>query len=218
MGLDMYLYRVNKIQNEENAKKRFSGKLDHEIEDAGYRAFYIEEGKYNPELSDLMPYLTKIDDVRVQCVDEEKIMREYNLPEDAYRCGWGFSDGNIDFMYAFESAGDRDIKDFHLPISEFEKKFVYEKPTTAAICQIEEVAYWRKFYDLQEALHLGYREDREKEREETGQTTPVDIENCGYHAMTESMWEALKEYDKDVYRKLHGTENDDEKIFYYEWY
>ena len=83
-------------------------------------------------------------------------------------------------------------------------EYIFAKKTQGFCVKCEEVAYWRKRYDLQDALY---------------DASEVPIQNCGYYPMTDDMWNAIRKWDKETYNRLAHYKYDDScLIAYHEWY
>lgn len=184
MGLDMYIYKASKPTG-------IRTDIVHDyaaLQDRDFSLFEAENVEGEKWFADLIPYC-----VKVKCVaeyyDVPRIAKAYNLGENAHWCGFG-PDG-IYFI------GDN--KEVAVPDEEV-KKFCIKKEKEWYVVHIEEVAYWRKHYTLQDWFYenLGY------------------VENCGYHILNADLIAEMNaEFDEDV---AEEDPTDNEALFYHEWY
>lgn len=153
MELDMYLYRCGHL-NKETLKEKEGKKYD-AIND---NCILIREkdtedtGMYK----DLLPFMDSIN-VQFDYFNEALLKKDFNIPEDAVMVG-RYSD-NKKLLFSFNNN-----MCISLSRADFESKYIYYKLEKAFICSCEEVAYWRKAYDLSDEFN---------ERHE--------VENCGYY-------------------------------------
>ena len=221
MGLDMYMYRIKRLSDEEIAhinETRGSGI---------YRRWAFvdkEEFDSNPEFrEDLIPFLREAKIIRM-LFDEERLFKDYNVePDDEIAFSYGGCNG---FGWTFMSGKQ-------ITISEEEySNYSYEALTDVYVFDREEVAYWRKYDELLEFITNARIVARSKEMMDRGiAPTPKDYEswltkNCGYYLLSKEEKAAIKEFllsenldsrsDED-YCDEAFWENDDD-IFFEAWW
>ena len=196
MGLDMYMYGIVDISSDDIP----DGEKTNVYEDKGYSLIDkkdYDEDEFDGMFHDLIPYAV-IRNVSYTLTDWEKIKKSYNLPENSNLCGIS-SDGTYWFI---DSDSKKDYKIF---ISEQEmRKYDYQELRESLVFKCEELAYWRKEYDLQDLIHNEYK---------------GTIYNCGFHLMDDNLMKDINKYLKkrDMDRQ---SINNPEYIakMYHEWY
>ena len=189
MGLDMYLYKIKKIED----ASRYNGRAE---EDIPFTVFNISENDpdFEPLFGQIADYLYPVS-IDVEEFDEEKFTADFGIEPDDYQ---------VSFCYGFDGAefGYNSGKIIKLEPSEYIAYFrrvIRER----LIADLDEVAYWRKEYDLQEDIH---------------EACGVQIENCGYYPLNDDMWEAIQRHDPDQYNNVYLWNEGDSVIVYHEWY
>ena len=191
MGLDMWIFGIKDVSNENIPDEMDSSCY----EDNGYQVIDICTS-YEEELRDLLPYsVTK--NVKSMLINMDKLKKDYNIPQEASVWLWG-SDGVIGFQ-----CGEDYNKQITVSDGEMEK--YYEQVLLQSlIFKCDELAYWRKYYDLQDLIHNEYC---------------GEIYNCGYHKLDN---ELLKTINKFLEKNKQDTQsiNDDGYVakMYHEWY
>ena len=220
MGLDMYIYKISKI-SEQEALWMF-GKPISFLKEKFPRCDFFPVPEEDSEdyalVEGLVPYAHKIA-VLVEKWNFEKIRKGFGIPDYATDgrvcmigggktcfsftkpvsdfCGCEEEDEESESDDAPENASER----FEAEIPDDEQeKYVDVVAESAYVVKQEEIAYYRKYYVLQEALH---------------QLSPVTVENCGYYEMTDDMLDAVSDYDN--FFQTPDLE-DGEALFYWEWY
>ena len=198
MGLDMYIYKMSKLTDEE--VKQIEGKKFDDIIQKNTNYAFIpradkecDMGSEKTLLSILKP-TTILDDY----IDMEKLKKETKVPKTAFLTGRCISKNGGTFIFRWGKTRRRS-KEINLKFSEL-VNFVISKPVNVLVCKKQEVQYYRKHYDLQEALY---------------EISSVPIENVSYIAMTDEMIEAVYRFD-DEFKMPEMNEGD--MLAYYEWY
>lgn len=194
MGLDMYVYRVRKPKLDTRV---YTAK---EISEMGLASANIEEVKHESSLLEqILPY-TMVRNVTDEYIDKAKIIADYNLPKNSYIGMWApngiqisGTDGNGEYVSQFISK------------SEIDEKYTLTKTMPTYIWKMEEVAYWRKHYELQEWFY-----DIIEDAHDT------QVENCGYYVLDADMIAEMNEQFGENVPEEDPT--DDEALVYHEWY
>lgn len=192
MGLDQYVYQMRKV-SQKNIQE-FNKKNVDDLPD-GVLTINKASVDENPNMyKDILPILTPIKLVAT-LIDMERIKKDHNVPEyyqiGSRSCGggsigWGF--------YAPERRGYVDVT-----LDEDElKSYLYDEERDYYICYYKEVYYMRKHYDTQDLMYEIYE---------------GEIENCGFHHMSQEMIEALNESEG---KRVLDTRA--KSLYYYEWY
>ena len=126
--------------------------------------------------------------------------KEYKIPKTAV-CGFT-SYGKDRVSMEYHCKGSKKSYEVHLSYEEFNNYF-YSTENELLVFKGNDVYYWRKAYDVQNMIYEMYNE-------ETGK----DIQNCGFHLMSDNIIEALE----NVYEVELGYLDEDEAFFYHEWY
>ena len=196
MGLDMFVFRVTELSEEE---QREVEKMTYgELCDSDYDRVDADENE--SLVKQIKPYLFFVKKP-VDRIHFDLLKKVCGIPEDARWC-WSAS-GTFGFRR------ENDDKAYEVNYNELtpeQKKQVTPTDTiTYAIYKREDLLYWRKAYDL-----------RDKIRE----ACDVEVENCGSYPLNDKMREvikaALKEEGREDIPDLTST--DDSVVCYHEWY
>lgn len=191
MGLDMYLYKIERVTKEE---KKYYVERDGDVEDV----LSISEDEIGLEMyKDLAPYAEKVV-VNREYINLAKFMEDNNIPETAYIAGEHYSsDGTAEFIFRYgEDFEDR--CEIEVDYEEFVKNYSYTQADTVYIVKYYEVGYWRKAYDTRHIIYAMI--DR-------------NVENCGYYKLSPLDVEDLATTNEEI-----DDLDDFEDIFYHEWY
>lgn len=186
MGLDMYIYRAKKI-NLPDSKVYDEEEIVKSLNEA-----FVGSDPLKPMESQLMPYCSKLR-VQNRWIDFEKIKENFNM-SDPDLCG--FWDGE----YHFSDTGDACNHDVSISPDIMCERYSFVKEEIKYVCELEEVGYWRKAYDVRNWIR---------------ENLDCKVENCGfYHLNKKFIQDFNKQFPDD-----HTFENlDSEDLFYYEWY
>ena len=189
MGLDMYVYRAKKPQVDVSRIYR-----EEELCRLCPGAIIINEEHYNEDsVNDLKPFSVPVT-VITQRVNFEKIEKEFGFSNRVYV-------GAVTPDYVICSDGDKRVQIERL---EFDKKYLDDFEQKSYMVELEQVAYWRKAYALQNKIYASF-EDQD-----------VFVENCGYYSLSNEQIEMICQ-DEDGYDfDLRGYE--DGELMYHEWY
>lgn len=189
MGLDMYLFEIIKIEEEEKEEL-----LNNLVEDYSNKYAFLNK-EYVDMFSTALPLLTEVP-MKQSYIDIDKIKSDNNIPADAYILCKSHIRDKITLTFSYKVNEEQMRKDVSFQVGEYE----IIKDVTFYVCKMVEVFYWRKAYEVQDAIH---------------EACYTDIENCGYYVMTEEMFNAIYDTDPDFFNEYKcGKEN----IFYHEWY
>lgn len=213
MGLDMYVFKCRKVSEDE--RKEFNGKLVSEITKKA-SLIPIEEYHENESMyKDLFPLMT-----RIQALDElfdyKRCCQAHNIKEDDVL--WGRSYDGEKVEYSFKSG-----KKIVMSIEEYEEYF-YTKLIWAYVWVSEEVCYWRKAYDLQDAVHENHLKKEtaaySKKHPEATQIplNDLDIDNCGYYKLTMPERKKIVDLDHNDSHEAILLDSSVKNLFYHEWY
>lgn len=213
MGLDMYIYKFNKIDKKEINKYR--GCNSAEIPYRNFTNTAIAEEPYLYE--DLKLFLHPIQ-IMFNIFDVEKCCIDHGCDLSKI-CGMSFG---ATLKYSFS-----DGKSLELSKEEFDS-YCHDSLRDAFLFSREEVCYWRKEYDLQDIIHEAHEKKKQAYFDKKGITpdvTDVVIQNCGYYALTRSerskIVKYLRKVDESEYKEYIDALTDYDnypKLFYFEWY
>ena len=193
MGLDMWMYGIKDISGEEIP----DGMPQEWYEEHDYKMIehYEDDNDFDNMFHDMYDY-SVIRNVEYTETDFEKIKEDYNVNKDAYVSMLG-SGGVIGF-----SRGNyyKEVKISEDELNKYDKKVFRE----ALVYKADELAYWRKEYDLQDLIYNEYY----------GQ-----IYNCGFHSLNDEMMRKINRYLR-VRNMSKQSINNDGYIakMYHEWY
>ena len=193
MGLDMWMYGIKDISNEEIP----DGMPESWYEEHGYKLIthYEDDDDFYNMFHDMYDY-SVIRNVEYTETDFEKIKKDYNVKKEA-NISMMSGGGVIGF-----SCGEY-YKEIEIPKDEWDK---YDKKVLreAIIFKADELAYWRKEYKLQELIYNKYY---------------GNIYNCGFHLIDDDMMKMINRYlkVKDM-NKQHINDDGYVAKMYHEWY
>ena len=191
MGLDMYLFRLTRLNLKE--REMLEGKDAETIRGLGYSVFLeIKNKKYKYAKDFLSPIASS-----VRMIDFKKIKADFEIPDDANRQFASYGSAETTFEYGNESGFEKTVK---IPNSEMESKYTYAEPMTVYVWKEEEVAYWRKNWDLREKLT---------------RVTKKNIKNMGYYPLTDRQVSVIERISG---KKIPRARDEGETVAYFEWY
>lgn len=142
MGLDMFLYGVKRVKEEDVP----SVVTEEWIENTGLRNADID--RINAK--DLLPY-SVVRTVLAKVTDYDKIKRAYGIPENAIHGGWCCSSSKGFVLFFYDEEHNQAV--VSTTKKELDEKFTKTVEKKAIVFSIEELAYWRKNYDLQDFFY-----------------------------------------------------------------
>ena len=203
MGLDMYLFRISKLNNEDIQEVDKMSAQD--LDESGYFVVTWNEGDERNDnlLRYVKPYMhfVKRDQSYINMLS---LKEACGVPENARKTGEAWGEVNHELWFR-----DENNKQYKVELNTFlqdsgnRKKVVETHQDNIGVCKKWEVAYWRKAYDLRDALHLH---------------SEVPIENCGYYVLNHDMIEDIVKDRPDLEEELKQGDTEDSGIFYHEWY
>ena len=185
MGLDMFLYKVKKMTKEgiKNLPKR------RDEFPPNYIVIRKQVAKDEEDMvKDIIPYCESMK-VSFDYMDFSKCLEDYHIDkDDLCICEGHFNDS---VKYNFKSG-----REIILSRDEY-NNYLYEKEEDCYVCKCDNIAYWRKNYDLEDKIYDAY---------------DGIIENCGFYRINkEDAYELFKDSNLDEIE-------DDEAFIYHEWY
>ena len=191
MGLDMWVRRIKKPDIENRV---YTSKELHSL----VGSFMTEEEfeREGESFSQLTPYVEKVR-VISEYYDIEKMAANYEMC-NVHISAWT---GTHITICGKDSAGNRVSRD--ISNDEVNEKFTIQKEEDAYAWDSEEIAYWRKHYDLQSDFYdlLG------------------DVQNCGYYLLdAETIVEMKERWSEDMREVPIEDPTEESALFYHEWY
>lgn len=203
MGLDMNVFKVSKCNEEEAAA--LNGKvLEGDIVEQ-FTVFPTEhDGEPSDGIKQILPWLKKTA-MKVPCCDYRKMIADnVENPELYDICFYMESQDRCGFViYPKEEGNGLEKREIMLSREEIEKNYLKLVDMDVYVCKpLEPVAYWRKEYDLSDAI-----------------TAAVGgpVENQGYYPLNDKMFEIIKKADNQL-NGVSELTTDDYAYVYYEWY
>ena len=188
MGLDMFVYRAKTPVHLSDTAVYSYDKLSHD----GY-TLIPESALQSAAVADLLPFTVRVCAYETQ-YDYASIRDNFifsNVPQ------WsGFDDSGLWF-----SDGEKTVI---IPHDDVERFTVRGATEWYRAVQLEEIAYWRKNYALQNALHSSYGHGI--------------VENCGYYRLGDAQFSAIKELNASSGLIEHYSHMPECGLFYHEWY
>ena len=196
MGLDMYLYKIYKPKESEEQLSKMS------YDDLQDKQFLLLiEGETMPDNVDSIRQFAKKIKTRPSYINFRKIKKDYQIPAHSRITGQSYCSSQVGYSFRLPDGTSKKIQ---IPVDELKKKYITVRTVNAECIGMENVAYWRKHYDLQDDLH---------------KASDIPIDNCGYYPLNDDMWKVLEHHDKEKYDELYHYRNDDTcEIVYLEWY
>lgn len=224
MGLDMYMHKIEKLT--ENESLAIAGIT---TSDLRTKYHYIDKESFDadPDMySDLIPFVREIPVIET-FFDCKACFTERGIVEGDDICGSFCAHDQIGWFFA---SGAK----IEISRQEYEK-YLYEAETLVYVFKSEQVAYWRKYYDLDEFLETARIVCRTKQFIEENGVPPKDediafwkTENCGYYMLGLDEKLALKKYlaenetenDRGDYHPRWNDLLDDENsvLMYHAWW
>ena len=208
MGLDMYLYRINKLNDhdvhlaEELPYEKLTSELYHfctqvldEKDD--------DQSDDNQLIAPILPWVTVVRK-DIEYIDWDKLKEICKIPEDAKTGGSHYGPGDYR-CYKFYKDGKSYDAVWSDLTDEQKKAATVVENHRVAVWRQSEVAYWRKAYELQTALHDACDEV---------------ILNCGYYPLNDAMRKVLQTKDPEDEKldELDLESTNDSVVVYHEWY
>lgn len=193
MGLDMWMYGIKDISNEDIPDGMSQSWYE---EENGYKLItrYDDDDDFEQMFHDMYDYSVERN-VEYSETDFDKVKKDYGIKKEAYISYFGGSKIGFscrDYYKEIDITQDE--------LDKYEKK-VFHK---ALVYKADELAYWRKEYDLQDLIYREYH----------GQ-----IYNCGLHRLTKSTMAKINRYlkSRDMSKQSINDEDYVAKM-YHEWY
>ena len=197
MGLDMYLYRLEKPRPAVSILNKQS--ID-TLRDLNYFVVPRDGCEIPANIESILPFAKEIN-IDVRYINFDKIHEEFDIPKGAEIRKQYWLSNEISYTFCLP---DKTSKTITIPRETFEAEYLIPRKTDAYCWKEEEVGYWREDYKLQDAMH---------------EACDIHIENCGYYPLSEAMWEVLKEYDPETYEKVKDYRHSRSSVIcYHEWY
>jgi hypothetical protein len=237
MGLDMYMFRVEKLTELEMIEAN-----ECHINDIAKDYHFINKSSFDadPEpMSDLIPYITQLTVIDT-AFDYNRCFAEHGV-----NCRYDFEDEEDDFRptastkYTDEVVGSWCVPNgagwsfasgakIELNREQYESYF-YERITEVYAWKAKEVGYWRKFYDFDAFLQKIRINVRTKKCIEQGRVPTKDevmswaTENCGYYLLSQEEKAKIRDFlynhDAPFSSKIEdGCLDDDAAIMYHAWW
>lgn len=215
MGLDQWLYRIQRLTKEEAIA--LEGKHYNEmIEDDSLLLFraneYPAEEEDFDEIKSIFGYLTKVKLIS-PLVRIGDLYRDKGVPEGYSVDGSSYINGNmhLSFVKYPEDGSEYEYSKFprmEIDVTDEEyNKYSYEEVEDYYVCKKEKIYYWRKNCELQDKLYEAAEENGDQ------------ILNCGWHKCNEEMimdiQDAISQEDN---MRLVLNLPESEAYVYHEWY
>jgi len=196
MGLDMWIYGIKEINEKDIPENVTEEWLDNN--GYAYVQQYEDDDEFDKMYHDLYDY-SIMKDVIFTVIDDDKIKEDNKLPKNAILSGWK-SDGTIIFSYGKQGRFRKEITISNEELKKYDKQVIRK----ALIYKYDELAYWRKEYDLQDLIYNEYN---------------GDIYNCGFHKIDDELMKKINKYLKSKGMDKQSINDDGYVVkMYHEWY
>ena len=203
MGLDMYLVKLTKVDDEELSRKNAEELTC---------SWFIRNAENEKLLQYVKPWLRE-SEISVPEWDEEKIRRDFRVADDSEWCAMWESETEHGFGYT----GGEEV----VIRKEDRADFTIRKQQKVYLVNIEPAGYWRKDYFLSSAIAEAFFYGKTKD----GKKDCIVVENTGYYPLTDKVRDVIREYAEPLRPGSYGhghehleTDSEDSVICYYEWY
>ena len=189
MGLDMYVYRIKKAELEERKYTTI------ELSNLGLSYVCVEDAHDDISLyAQLLPYTIKRN-ASAECYDIEKMIADFNLPSNSHIGMYSY-----EMIVLYGTTDDGKYVKQEIFREDIEKKYTITKTSTYYIWESENIAYWRKHYDLQDWIY----------------DTLENVDNTGFYILNaDVITELNKKFDEYLPEE---DPTDESALFYWEWY
>ena len=186
MGLDMFVFKIDPPSDDPNVKYTYN-----ELSSRGYDLLedhYMQMSSYN-DLRELAVPFTVVETT----YDFAKLQADFGFA--CYPHVKKGENGEIIFSYGQKSVS---LKGQKLG------KYIVLKELIYWAFFAKEIAYWRKDYDLCDAIHRSFEDDG------------CHVENCGYHKLTVNQIKTIQDTAHKL--KVNLWQYPDDSLFYFESY
>lgn len=185
MGLDMYVFRARPPEDDPNVVYEYK-----EMMEKNYTI--IAEGDINNSIVKVLKDYAVPYTLSVEKYDYKKMSAVYGLKGQIRLANCGtdgttFTDGKKQVRFKDDELND----------------FIYKTNEVFWLLNLDEVGYWRKHYELQDAIHEMFLKDG------------VAVENCGYYKLDTAKIYAINDFEDGKQGLVHYIDDD---LFYHEWY
>ncbi len=196
MGLDMFVYGISKVKENEIPANPTPEWLDKH----NYRYCVADDGDFdaespNPRTADLLPW-SVVREVDCVEVDWNKVRSDNGLSHDAFVVGIMKDISGSTYLIR-DKAREVAIRN-----PEESEQYRLTRKRQLLIYRADELAYWRKEYDLQAFFYA--RID--------------DLDNVTYAEINPELFRDLKQYLFGKGMDLQKLEKAYDAYMYYEWY
>lgn len=216
MGLDMYLYRINKV-TEEDIEALTGTHIDDVPE--GFNCMTRKDfDERASEMDELLPYV-KLVKMRAQIQDTERFYEDFGID---------FDDEVVALFGSYESQEMTFMSGKKVCISREEALSYYdEKEVDVYVWKQERIAYWRNAHDLDMAFRQARMTDRLIAIAETGQKPTQEdaaewqVENCAFNHMSMGERAEVNEFlqaTDDEYANEKFWFDEKQNLFYVAWW
>jgi protein tyrosine phosphatase len=207
MGLDMYIYKINKLSEYEKQEAERLRDPDQCM------CTIMDKSDVDAEpnmYEDIIPYITEVD-MKCMVFDRDTFNKDFGIPDDALRVGEAYGPTKVAFSYD-------NGQSVSVPMEEFE---MYWKPSQkpAYLFKKKEMAYWRKAYELDDFIQAEITEIKNKERRPDEE--PFCFENCGIYYLDVCLREKIQDFLEEhglPYADSDFWMNEDMDLFYVAWW
>lgn len=185
MGLDMFIFRATKPSVNQTMiyePRDFSLSIPEKE---------IEGGMHY----DIFPYLSEAQ-VRAEYYDMDKIRSDFDLSAKA-----SISRVSAEGIGVSDSVQDKRVS---ISQEDVDSKYTKMEIETRYVCNLEEIHYWRKAYDVKGWFHDNLSADY--------------VVNCGYYLVDEELISAYNDAFPDDPILFAGSQDENSALFYHEWY
>lgn len=192
MGLDMWMYGIKDITKDDIP----DGMPESWYEDNGYKLIVIdyEDDEFNKMYNDLLKYAVTRNVIYIE-TDYNKLKKDYGIDEEMHLCYWG--NNKMGFSYR------EFYKEIELTHEELDK-YDINVARESLVFKGDELAYWRKEYNLQDLIYENYN---------------GDIYNCGFHELDDELMKKINRYLKrNEMNRQNINDIDYVTKMYHEWY
>ena len=216
MGLDMYLYRIDKVT--EKDIKLLTGEHVDDVGD-GFNCMTRKDfDERASEMDELLPYVTLIK-MRAQVQDTERFYEDFGIDID---------DEVVGVFGSYERQELTFLSGKRISVSREEALSYYdEREVDVFVWRQERIAYWRNAHDLDMAFRQARMTDRLVEIVKSGQKPTEEdaaewqVENCAFNHMSMGERAEVNEFlqaTDDEYANEKFWFDEKQNLFYVAWW
>lgn len=217
MGLDMYMRRVEKLNDKEVAFFKGIRTDDFDFYNAG--VCYIPKLDFDDDaemMSDLLPYVTEVPVIET-LFNYEQCLKDHGIDLFDERVGSYSGPNGVGFSFQSGKRIDLTDKEYNL--------YLFEKEVPVCMWKMEEIDYWRKYHELIdfiESVHIKHKTNQymlqKKKMPDEKTIRSWCIQNCGYYELNHDEKAEIKKFLMANGDEVRPYWDSKEPVFFHAWW